>query len=464
MSHIFISYSHKDKKYVEKLEAKLLEEGFNVWIDHRVDYGTKWPVEIQKALDECDAFVLVVTKNAFESEWVQNEVARAKRKGKPFFPLLLQGDTWLSVEATQYVDVTDGSLPPHKFYERLEKVTLKNKIEKTAQPPQTIKTKVSQKPNLSQNAVRVIGALIVGLAAIFGLPKLINVIGQVQVPTHIPVSTHTITLTVETPKPSTATMTSTSPLPSHILDEKGVQMVFVPAGEFIMGSENGDDEKPVHTVYLKSYYIDQYEVTNSFYMTCVNDGVCKSPSNNYYNNSAYNDHPVVNVSWYMANTYCEWRGARLPTEAEWEKAARGTDGQIYPWGNNFDHAMANLCDKNCPVIIAEPDWDDGFAKTSPVGSFPRGASQYGIYDMTGNVWEWVSSLYRPYPYDANDGREKMDTDNDQLTDSDLQRVLRGGSYSENDNKYLLRLSFRFHVSPFLGQSNWGFRCAKAVTP
>jgi len=119
MSHIFISYSHKDKKYVEKLEAKLLEEGFNVWIDHRVDYGTKWPVEIQQALDECDAFVLVVTKNAFESEWVQNEVARAKRKRKPFFPLLLQGDTWLSVEATQYVNVKDGSLPPEKFYQRL---------------------------------------------------------------------------------------------------------------------------------------------------------------------------------------------------------------------------------------------------------------------------------------------------------------------------------------------------------
>jgi len=120
MSHIFVSYSHKDRDYVEKLEAKLIEEGFNVWIDHRIDYGTQWPREIQDALDACQAFIVVVTENAFESEWVQNEVARAKRKRKPLLPLLLQGDAWLSIETTQYVDIRDGSLPPENFYEKLE--------------------------------------------------------------------------------------------------------------------------------------------------------------------------------------------------------------------------------------------------------------------------------------------------------------------------------------------------------
>ncbi|MBN1450792.1 MAG: TIR domain-containing protein [Anaerolineales bacterium] len=122
MSHIFISYSHKDSKYVEKLEKKLIEEGFNVWIDHRIDYGSQWPKVIQEQLDSCGAFIVVVSENAYESEWVQNEVARAKRKGKPFFPLLLSGDPWITVETTQYVDVKDGSLPPIKFYEELSNI------------------------------------------------------------------------------------------------------------------------------------------------------------------------------------------------------------------------------------------------------------------------------------------------------------------------------------------------------
>jgi len=127
MSHIFISYSHKDKKYVHKLQDALQKEGFEVWIDDRIDYGTEWPKVIQNQLDICNAFIVVVSEDAYESEWVQNEVARAKRKGKPFFPLLLQGDPWLSVEATQYVNVTGGLLPPEKFYKRLEKVTPKKR-------------------------------------------------------------------------------------------------------------------------------------------------------------------------------------------------------------------------------------------------------------------------------------------------------------------------------------------------
>ncbi len=122
MGHIFISYSHKDKDYVEKLEKKLQDEGFEVWIDHDIDYGTQWPKEIQKALDACDAFIVVVSENAYASEWVQAEVARAKRKKKPFFPLLLKGDTWLTIEAIQYVNVKGKKLPPKDFFDRLGKV------------------------------------------------------------------------------------------------------------------------------------------------------------------------------------------------------------------------------------------------------------------------------------------------------------------------------------------------------
>ena len=122
MGHIFISYSHKDKEYVHRLQEAIQNEGFEVWIDDRVDYGTRWPQVIQEQLDSCSAFIVVVSETAFESEWVQNEVVRAKRKGKPFFPLLLSGDPWLSVETTQYVDVKDDSLPPKKFYDEISKV------------------------------------------------------------------------------------------------------------------------------------------------------------------------------------------------------------------------------------------------------------------------------------------------------------------------------------------------------
>lgn len=134
MGHIFISYSHKDKAYIHKLQEALRNEGFEVWVDDRIDYGTEWPKVIQKHLDECDAFIIVVSDNAYESKWVQNELARAERKKKPFFPLLLSGDPWLTVEATQYFDVSNKSLPTEKFYERLALVTPRRKQESTPQP------------------------------------------------------------------------------------------------------------------------------------------------------------------------------------------------------------------------------------------------------------------------------------------------------------------------------------------
>jgi len=123
MKHIFISYSHKDTEYSHKLADLLREEGFEVWIDARLDYGSTWPQEIQKQLDSCSAFIIVMTPRAYASDWVQNELNRAKRLGKPIFPLLLEGDgPWLSVESTQFVDVTGGKMPDEKLFFALERV------------------------------------------------------------------------------------------------------------------------------------------------------------------------------------------------------------------------------------------------------------------------------------------------------------------------------------------------------
>ncbi len=229
--------------------------------------------------------------------------------------------------------------------------------------------------------------------------------------------------------------------------EDGATLVYVPAGEFIMGSDDGKaDEKPVHKVYLDAFWIGETEVTNKRYEACVNQGTCSPPASfssynqkGYYGYPQFINYPVLYVSWDQAKTYCTWAGGRLPTEAEWEKAARGTEGQTYPWGNATPNN--NLLNYNSDVF-----------DTSEVKKYPDGQSIYGAYDMAGNVWEWVSSIYRPYPYNSLDGREDM-------TLEDF-RVLRGGSWLVSDAD--VRTSNRYFLDQKTTFNNLiGFRCARS---
>jgi formylglycine-generating enzyme required for sulfatase activity len=232
-------------------------------------------------------------------------------------------------------------------------------------------------------------------------------------------------------------------------------MRLVPAGEFTMGSDSdGDPRNSAHGVYLEAFYMDRYEVTNAHYERCVMAGACKPPHaaesyfrDSYYGDSQYDSYPVVNVDWYMARTYCEmWRGARLPTEAEWEKAARGTDGRTYPWGEGISCDQANY--------DGDPDYDLYCAgDTSEVGRYERGQSPYGLYDMAGNVFEWVSSLNKPYPYHATDGREDQ-------TSRD-SRVIRGGGWSQDPHD--LTVFYRSWIGPNLFEGVIGFRCARSTS-
>ena len=200
--------------------------------------------------------------------------------------------------------------------------------------------------------------------------------------------------------------------------------VFVPAGEFPMGSETSDpnaddDEKPRHPVYLYAFWIDRAEATNGQYAACVAAGACSPPLQtnsrsraSYYGNPIYEDYPVIYVSWSQATAYCAWAGKRLPTEAEWEKSARGTDGRIYPWGN-FSPASTLL------------NYNGNVGDTTEVGSYPAGASPYGAQDMAGNVWEWVadwygSGYYAISPYVNPTGPNSGD-----------YRVLRGGAWDSH---------------------------------
>ena len=223
-------------------------------------------------------------------------------------------------------------------------------------------------------------------------------------------------------------------------------MRLVAAGNFIMGSDKGDAaEKPIHTVYLDTFYMDKYEVTNALYKTCVDVGKCDPPKQtnsyarpSYYEKSEYANYPVIYVDWNMSKKYCEWRGGQLPTEAQWEKAARGTDGRTYPWGEDIDTTYANYSGID----------------TTAVGSYEKGISPYGIYDMAGNVWEWVTDWYSEAYYQNSPSSNPLGPDSGQY------RVLRGGAwyYGEDD----LRASLRDRISPDGVSYFIGFRCVRST--
>ena len=240
----------------------------------------------------------------------------------------------------------------------------------------------------------------------------------------------------------------------------GRPMVFIPAGSFWMGAGESDadadaDERPQHEVQLDAYWLDQYEVTNEEYDLCVADGMCYPPEALDINGFAYefaraiDDAPVVNVSWYSASDYCAWAGKRLPTEAEWEYAARGDDGRIYPWGNDADafHKAwyGGIFDVNDPSV------QDDFSRPAPVGSFPEGVSPFGIFDLAGNVWEWVLDWYAADTY-SQPGQENPTGPEDGSI-----RIVRGGSWTTPSLS--LRATYREARMPSGVWIDVGFRCA-----
>jgi formylglycine-generating enzyme required for sulfatase activity len=234
-----------------------------------------------------------------------------------------------------------------------------------------------------------------------------------------------------------------------ITDDFDVSMVLVPEGEFVMGSDNGEpNESPSHIVYLDAYYIDKYEVTNALYRACIHAGACKPSidtgtpwSFEYGTSYSYRSYPFLTENWNQAKTYCEWRGAQLPTEAQWEKAARGTDGRSYPWGDELDCSKANF--NGCDVY-----------GTTEVGSYKNGKSPYGLYDMAGNAREWVADWY------SEDYYLNSPFSNPLGPESGDELVLRGGSITDKGND--VRSTYRFNsklTNPAYSY-DIGFRCAR----
>ncbi|HNK63231.1 MAG TPA: SUMF1/EgtB/PvdO family nonheme iron enzyme [Anaerolineales bacterium] len=249
-----------------------------------------------------------------------------------------------------------------------------------------------------------------------------------------------------------------------ISSKDGMTQIWIPGGTFIMGGMDvyrENDEQPPHEVFISAFWMDQVEVTNGMYNLCVQSGACRPPekirSDNreeYFGQLEFQDYPVVYVTWTDATAYCQWAGRRLPTEAEWERAARGDDKRNYPWGDE----LPNEYNSNSNNLVGD---------TSRVGSYAEGASPFGILDMAGNVWEWVADRYRQDYYEKSPAEDPQGPTAEEVFNN--LRVIRGGSFQE-DGRFA-RVNNRNTLEgpdpksqpddpKFYGESSYkvGFRC------
>ncbi len=338
------------------------------------------------------------------------------------------------------------------------------------------------------------------IGCIFGMWGLSAIASKMAAVKIIATKTLTLTLSVtakgtpaphSTPTPLSSRMPTVSRTPVETAtpelirdsvitrDKDAMLMIYVSQGPFSMGSDTGEaNEKPVHTISLDAFWIDKTEVTQAMFEKFVQatkyqtdaEKAGKSfvinpnplnwqeiigadwrhPQGPNSNPVKISTQPVVQVSWNDASAYCDWAGARLPDEAEWEKAARGEDGRTYPWGDSSPNGrLLNYADVNLVVDWANKNVDDGYLFTAPVGSYPAGASPYGVLDMAGNVYEWVADWYNVYP--GGDQKESPDF-------GKKFRVLRGGSWYLSD--YLVRAAYRGWNEPATTNNSFGFRCAR----
>ncbi|MFN2165282.1 MAG: formylglycine-generating enzyme family protein [Anaerolineae bacterium] len=302
---------------------------------------------------------------------------------------------------------------------------------------------------------------------IVGLLVILSGCAPESAPTSVPI--------VPSPQPTEEPAPTPVPASFDTRGRDGMTMVYVPAGQFEMGCSTIERARPVHTVAVDAFWIDQTEVTNAMFAAFLSeqgnqveeDGVpwlepgaghrgivyghIEENDGLFLPEPGYENYPVVEVSWYGAAAYCAWAGGRLPTEAEWEYAARGPQASVYPWGDTFDGGRANFCDVNCTYKWRDTSSDDGFAEWTSVGSYPDGASWCGALDMAGNVWEWVQDWWSEDTYARSPG------DNPQGPEAGTLHVARGGSWFDEGRQ--MTLASRTGLTPSSYRMHWvGFRC------
>jgi formylglycine-generating enzyme required for sulfatase activity len=438
-TRFFITHSWKDIDFARKLCSDLKANGLEGFLDaHSINPGDSIPSRIERGLKECDVYIPIFSPDALKSDWCDWEIDMAivmnrTRKGRPrIIPVIAKScdvpDRLMHILNINFVSRYDEALDEllTKVFGVLGKSSQVPQIEQLYQQALhalllgqdeeavmafrrvvTIDQNYRDAPLRLKEAERLLARSRVPIPAqAQSFPR--SLVPVVAMALFIMVASILVGAVVNSVVNSQPTATPTRDMP----------MVFIPEGEFTMGSNTGDDdEKPPHPVFLDAFWIDKFEVTNTQYAMCLNAGVCKPPSSNnsntrngYFGIPQFNNYPVVYVSWEDANRYCGWAGKRLPTEAEWEKAARGTDSRVYPWGNTFDKNLLN-------------SYESGKGDTTAVGSYPpNSASPYGAMDMAGNVWEWVADWYGDNYYTTSP------RNNPKGLLSGQYRVLRGGAW------------------------------------
>ncbi|MCB0191790.1 MAG: SUMF1/EgtB/PvdO family nonheme iron enzyme [Anaerolineae bacterium] len=452
--YTFICYAHENTHFAVKLAHELKRQGVTVWLDQwQTVETTDWDRHIKQALLGCSHFLLVLSPEAFDSWLVRDQTLQAVQHNKAIIPVMVQScPVPTNLSGRRVVDFSKGSFQHNAAQLVAEFYGITSPP--APSPGATALKRLTTGLRLwLWPGVALVAVIIVGKMFFYEQPathlEIIVPPSQIEtLPMDDPIFIPTIdSVQVINPQPT--------PVKTFQRTQDGKAMIFIPAGDFLMGSDSadleaGDDEKPQHLVYLDDFWIDAVETTNRAYQQCVADGGCTEPK---ISNGIFNDEtlPIVGIDWDQAVAYCAWAGARLPTEAEWEKAARGVDGRIYPWGNEFDGSVLNYCDTQCVADWRDIHGDDGYRYTAPVGSYPTGASPYGVLDMSGNVWEWTADWYAADAYDHSVYR------NPTGPETGLQKVIRGGSWYYPSKS--LRVARRHKDVAASAYDNIGFRCA-----
>jgi formylglycine-generating enzyme required for sulfatase activity len=536
---VFISYSSLDKPTADAVCAALENERIRCWIAPRdVPPGLSWAGALVQAIDKSRVFVLVFSDNSNRSPQVTREVERAVRQEIPIIPFRIQevepsADLDYFIGAIHWLDAMTPPLERHlgQLTETARRLLGPEEAVEPEEPPRAPSADAglakAKRPEWAMPAlarprwlVPLVGGIslaVVGAVLVAGIvfggwfrggagsPLPAEQATSVEPAASTPAAEESgptaesarppaeVPLSAELTAASTES-SSTRPQDAQLGDSwtrraDGMVMVYVPAGEFEMGSNDDgldyalelcgtirddcerrwfEDEHPAHAVILDPYWVDETEVTNDRFVLFLNergnqvergapwldledeDCLIEREGDEFRPKSGYGDHPAVEVSWYGARAYCEWAGARLPTEAEWEYAARGPEGLPFPWGDEFDGDLLNYCDASCEQGWGHVDYNDGHARTAPVRSYAGGASWCGALDMAGNVWEWVADWYDEEYYARSPSVDPKGPSSGDV------RAARGGSWYYVPVS--MRGAYRHAFNPTETDGFTGFRC------